>query len=93
VTVRAIIRELKDQGWFLSRQRGSHRQSHHPTKAGSNLCAYVVGLDGCIATGRTVAEVEENMRDAIEFHLEGMRLHGDQLPSTTPIVRTVHVTS
>jgi predicted RNase H-like HicB family nuclease len=61
--------------------------------AGSNFSAYVVGLDGCVATGQTVEEVERNMRDAIEFHLEGMRLHGDQLPSSMPIVKTVRVAS
>jgi predicted RNase H-like HicB family nuclease len=52
-----------------------------------------LGLDGCIATGQSVEEVEDNMRDAIEFHLEGMRLHGDQLPSHMPIVKTVQVAS
>lgn len=61
--------------------------------AGSNLSAYVLGLDGCIATGQTVEEVENNMREAIEFHLEGMRLHGDQLPTRMPIVKTVQVAS
>ena len=61
--------------------------------AGSNFSAYVLGLDGCIATGQTVEEVEMNMRDAIQFHLEGMRLHGDRLPSNLPIVKTVQVAS
>ena len=61
--------------------------------AGSNFSAYVVGLDGCIATGRTVEEAERNMRDAIEFHLEGMKLHGDQLPLRMPIVKTVRIAS
>jgi predicted RNase H-like HicB family nuclease len=61
--------------------------------AGPNFSAYVLGLDGCIATGQSVEEVEDNMRDAIEFHLEGMRLHGDQLPSHMPIVKTVQVAS
>ena len=61
--------------------------------AGSNFSAYVLGLDGCIATGHTVEEVENNMGGAIEFHLEGMRLHGDQLPSQMPIVKTVQVAS
>ena len=42
--------------------------------AGSKFSAYVLGLDGCIATGQSVEEVENNMRDALEFHLEGMRL-------------------
>ena len=61
--------------------------------AGSNLSAYVVGLDGCVATGQTVEEVEINMRDAIQFHLEGMRPHGARLPSKMPIVKTVQVAS
>ena len=61
--------------------------------AGPNFSAYVLGLDGCIATGQSVEEVEDNMRDAIEFHLEGMRLHGDHLPSHMPIVKTVQVAS
>lgn len=61
--------------------------------AGSNFSAYVVGLDGCIATGKTVEEVEMNMRDAIQFHLQGMRLHGVRLPSKMPIVKTVQVAS
>jgi len=33
--VRAMIRELEDDGWSLARQRGSHRQYHHPTKPGT----------------------------------------------------------
>ena len=61
--------------------------------AGSNFSAYVLGLDGCISTGKTVEEVTENMRGALEFHLEGMRLHGDKLPEQMPIVKTVQVAS
>jgi len=30
--VRDVIRILKEDGWFLVRQRGSHRQYHHPQK-------------------------------------------------------------
>jgi predicted RNase H-like HicB family nuclease len=61
--------------------------------AGSNFSAYVVGLDGCIATAQTVEEVENNLRDAIGFHVEGMRLHGGQLASRMPIVKTLQVAS
>ena len=61
--------------------------------AGSNFSAYVVGLDGCIATGQTVEEVEINLRDVIQFHHEGMRLHGVRLPSKMPIIKTVQVAS
>ena len=61
--------------------------------AGSNFSACVVGLAGCTTTGQTVEEVEINMCDAIQFHLEGMRLNGDRLPSKMPIVKLVQVAS
>jgi predicted RNA binding protein YcfA (HicA-like mRNA interferase family) len=38
--VREIIKEIESDGWFRSRQRGSHRQLHHPTKVG---CVTVPG--------------------------------------------------
>ena len=37
-------------------------------------------LDGCVSTGATKQEVEENMREAIEFHLEGLRHEGHSVP-------------
>ena len=58
-------------------------------KAKSNYAAYSPDLPGCVATGETVAEVEQNMREAIEFHLEGMRLHGDPVPE--PSTRSLYV--
>lgn len=42
--------------------------------------AYSPDLLGCISTGRTREEVERNMREAIEFHVEGMRLEGMAVP-------------
>jgi predicted RNase H-like HicB family nuclease len=42
--------------------------------------AYSPDLLGCISTGGTREEVERNMREAIEFHLEGMRLEGMEVP-------------
>ncbi len=42
--------------------------------------AYSPDLPGCISTGRAREEVERNMREAIEFHLEGMRLEGLEVP-------------
>jgi predicted RNA binding protein YcfA (HicA-like mRNA interferase family) len=35
VKVRDLIKSLEDDGWFLARTRGSHRQYHHPTKRGT----------------------------------------------------------
>jgi predicted RNase H-like HicB family nuclease len=42
-------------------------------RAGNNYSAYVPDLPGCVATGRTVEEAEAEIREAIEFHLEGLR--------------------
>jgi predicted RNA binding protein YcfA (HicA-like mRNA interferase family) len=35
VKVRELIRVLEKDGWFIVRTRGSHRQLHHPSKAGT----------------------------------------------------------
>jgi predicted RNase H-like HicB family nuclease len=58
-------------------------------RAENNYGAYSPDLPGCVATGDTIEEVEQNMREAIEFHLEGMRLHGEPIPE--PSTRSVYV--
>jgi len=45
-------------------------------KAGDNFSAYVPDLPGCIATGDTALEAERQIRDAISFHLDGLREDG-----------------
>ena len=59
--------------------------------AGSNYSAYVPDLPGCIATGVTIAEVEQQIREAIEFHLEGMREDGTPIPPPSSRVDYVEV--
>ena len=44
---------------------------------GSNYSAYVPDLPGCVTTGDTPEETERNIREAIEFHLQGMREDGE----------------
>jgi predicted RNase H-like HicB family nuclease len=39
----------------------------------TGFSAYSPDLDGCVATGVSRGEVEKNMREAIEFHLDGLR--------------------
>ena len=58
-------------------------------KAPSNYAAYVPDLPGCIATGATVAETESLIREAIEFHLEGLKEDG--LPIPPPISQVEYV--
>lgn len=57
--------------------------------AGTNYSAYVPDLPGCIATGDTVEEDEANIRDAIAFHLEGMRAGGEVIPEPSAVAATV----
>ena len=52
-------------------------------KAEGNYSAYVPDLPGCVATGATVEEVEQEIRDAIAFHLDGMREDGLPIPAAT----------
>jgi predicted RNase H-like HicB family nuclease len=46
----------------------------------TGLSAYSPDLPGCVATGATREEVEKEMHDAIEFHLEALRLEGEPVP-------------
>lgn len=48
--------------------------------AGDNFSAYVPDLPGCVSTGDTLAEAEQNIREAILFHLDGMREDGLEIP-------------
>ena len=58
-------------------------------RAEGNFSAYVPDLPGCIATGATEAEVETNIREAIEFHLEGLREDGLEIP--TPVSKVDYI--
>lgn len=50
-------------------------------KTATGYSAYAPDLPGCVATGDTKRTVRKNMREAIEFHLEGMREEGMRLPT------------
>jgi predicted RNase H-like HicB family nuclease len=60
-------------------------------KAENNYSAYVPDLPGCVATGMSVAEAEAQIREAIEFHLEGMREDGIPIPPPSSQVEYVDV--
>ena len=52
-------------------------------KTETGYSAYSPDIPGCGSTGRTKAEVERNIQEAIEFHLEGLRLEGFAVPEPT----------
>jgi predicted RNA binding protein YcfA (HicA-like mRNA interferase family) len=49
-------------------------------ETGTGYSAYSPDLAGCAATGANRKEVEASMREAIEFHLEGLEAEGDRVP-------------
>lgn len=59
--------------------------------AGPNFSAYVPDLPGCVASGATVAATEVAIREAIEFHLEGLREDGSPIPPPSSKVEYVEV--
>jgi predicted RNase H-like HicB family nuclease len=59
--------------------------------AESNFSAYVPDLPGCIATGNSVEEAEKSIREAIEFHLDGLREDNLPIPAASSRVDYVEV--
>lgn len=57
--------------------------------AGNNFSAYVPDLPGCVATGSTLEETGAQIREAIGFHLEGLR--ADKLPIPPALSRVDYV--
>ena len=53
--------------------------------------AYSPDVQGCVAAGATPNEVERNMKEAIEFHLFGLREEGYPIPRALATSRLVHV--
>jgi predicted RNase H-like HicB family nuclease len=60
-------------------------------KAGMNFAAYSPDLPGCVATGATRDEAEQNMLEAIQFHLEGLQAEGLPIPPSTSFAEYIAV--
>ncbi len=60
-------------------------------KGEKNFSAYVPDLPGCVSVGDTLEEVKAEIREAIEFHLEGMREDGSPIPTPSSLAEYVEV--
>jgi predicted RNase H-like HicB family nuclease len=60
-------------------------------KAESNYSAYVPDLPGCVATGTTIDDVTREIREAIEFHLEGLKADGISIPLPSTLSEYVEI--
>ncbi len=53
--------------------------------------AHVPDLPGCVAAAATLSETRELIREAIDFHIEGMKIHGEPVPPPSPHVEEIEV--
>jgi predicted RNase H-like HicB family nuclease len=62
-------------------------------KSNTGYGAYVPDLPGCVAVAPTLDETEVLIREAIKFHLEGVREDGDVIPAPTTFAEMVEITA
>ena len=60
-------------------------------KAARNYSAYLPDVPGCIATGKTVQETVNRLREALAMHFEDMVQRGEQIPDPETIVDHIDV--
>ncbi len=60
---------------------------------GSNYSAYVPDLPGCVTTGKTLAQTERNIREAISLYIETLRHEGEPVPEPTTKAKPIAIAS
>ena len=61
------------------------------TGPGGGYSAYVPDLPGCVAAADTLEETRALIEEAIEFHIEGMRLHGETVPTPSSLAEMLEI--
>lgn len=51
----------------------------------TNYSAYIPDLPGCVATGRTEAEVKQRLQEAMDLHLAGLQEDGVEIPAPSSL--------
>ena len=54
-------------------------------RAEGNYAAYVPDLPGCVSSGETLEEVERRIREAMQFHIDGLKEDGISVPEPTAV--------
>jgi predicted RNase H-like HicB family nuclease len=60
-----------------------------PTETG--FSSYSPDLPGCVSTGQSREECQQNMHEAIAFHLDGLRAEGEKVPAPATTAAFVEV--
>jgi predicted RNase H-like HicB family nuclease len=61
-------------------------------QAEANWAAYVPDLPGCVSTGKTLEDTEQNVREAISGHLQTLHEFGEPVPEPTSVAKEIEVT-
>lgn len=61
-------------------------------KANGNYSAYCPDLPGCVATGASIEETVKRIKEAIQFHIEGMKKEGLLIPEPSAKVKYIEIT-
>jgi predicted RNase H-like HicB family nuclease len=91
VKVHEIIRRIESDGWSNSEAGTLHNILVVIERAGTHFSAYSPDLPGCVATGDTRKEVEANMYQALEMHIEGLKEDGLPIPDSDSFAEYVLV--
>ncbi len=62
-------------------------------KSATGYGAYIPDLPGCVATGKTKAQVKKLIREAIELHIASLKQHGDPVPEPTTVADSITVSA
>ena len=62
-------------------------------KSATGYGAYIPDLPGCVATGKTKAQVKKLIREAIELHIESLKQHGEPVPQPTTVADCITVSA
>jgi len=77
---------------IIERGRSSIRYAViYETGPGGRYSAYAPDLPGCAAAAMTLEKTRELMEEAVEFHIEGMRLHGEFVPEPSSVAEMLEV--
>jgi predicted RNase H-like HicB family nuclease len=96
LTGKELCRIVEGHGWKLLRIASGHEEMIYRflivvEDAGKNSSAYSPDLPGCVASGATREETQQNMREAIQLHIEGLKEEGLPIPTSTAIAEYVVV--
>ncbi|MFZ3211919.1 MAG: type II toxin-antitoxin system HicB family antitoxin [Terriglobales bacterium] len=62
-------------------------------KSATGYGAYIPDLPGCVATGKTKAQVKKLIREAIKLQIESLRQHGEPVPEPTSMADSITVSA